>query len=172
MFFSQRGAEFMVAIVPGAQAPDLTLKSISGETLQLGKVLKSDTLALLVFFKVSCPVCQFTFPYLERIHRSYRQIPLWGVSQDDLDASMSFAKAYGCSFPIILDEDLSLTVRYGLTNVPSLFLIDSSGKVQLTSVGFVRDDLEQINERLAEVTGAPLKPVFTSADEVPALRPG
>lgn len=161
----------MAAIAPGTQAPDLSLKSTVGDSLNLNRALK-ESVAVLAFFKVSCPVCQFTFPYLERLHRAYPQVPIWGVSQDDLDASSSFAKTYGCSFPILLDEDLSLTVSYGLTNVPSLFLVDKSGKVELTSVGFVKDDLEQLNHKLAQLAGVPVKQLFSSADDVPALRPG
>ncbi len=162
----------MVAIIPGTQAPDLSLKTSGGTTLKLGKILQSESLVVLAFFKVSCPVCQFTFGYLERLHRAYPQIPIWGVSQDDLDATMSFARAYGCSFPILLDEDLRLTVKYELTNVPSLFLVDRSGQVRLTSVGFVKDDLEQINKSLSKTSGKPLKALFTDADDVPPLRPG
>ena len=38
------------------------------------------------FFKVSCPVCQLAFPYVERIFKAYKgpgKFTLVGVSQDD-----------------------------------------------------------------------------------------
>jgi len=162
----------MVAIIPGTQAPDLSLKTTGGVTLKLSKILQSESMVLLAFFKVSCLACQLAFPYLERLHRSYPQRAIWGVSQDDLDATTSFARTYGCSFPILLDEDLSLTVKYGLIIVPSIFLVDKSQIVQVTSEGFVKDDLEQINKSLSEGSGKPLKALFTEADYVPPLRPG
>lgn len=162
----------MVALAPGTKAPGLSLKTIDGNTLELSKVLQTESLALLAFFKVSCPVCQFTAPYLDRLHRAYPELPIWGVSQDDLDDSVQFARSYGCSFPILLDEDLSLSVNYGLTNVPSIFLVDKSEQVKLSSVGFVKEDLEQINRLFAEVSDKSLSILFTEADNVPALRPG
>lgn len=162
----------MVALVPGTQAPEITLKTTGGGTYNLSKNLQTGSLAVVAFFKTSCPVCQFTFPYLERLHRSYPQQPICGVSQDDLDSTVSFARAYGCSFPVLLDDDLSLTVKFGLTNVPSIFLVDRSGQVLISSVGFVKEDLEQINQSLSETSGKPLRALFSEADDVPALRPG
>ena len=51
---------------------------------------------------------------------------------------------------------------YGLTNVPSLFLVQPDGKIALSSVGWAKQDFEQ----LASVAGAP-KPMFTAKDAVP-----
>jgi peroxiredoxin len=162
----------MAAIVSGTQAPDFSLKTTRGVALKASKVLESEPLLLLAFFKVSCHACQLAFPYLERLHRAYPQRTIWGISQDDLDATMSFARTYGLSFPILLDEDLNLTVKYGLTIVPSIFLLDRARTVQVTSEGFVRDELEQINKSLWQGSGKPLKALFTEADYVPPLRPG
>ena len=162
----------MVAIVPGTQVSDVSLKTTGGATLTLSKVLQSESLIVLAFLKVSCPVCQFAFPYLERLHRAYPQRAIWGVSQDDLDNAMSFARAYGCTFPILLDEDLCVTTKFGVNIVPSIFLVDKSGQVKISSVGFTKDDLEQINKSLSEISDKPLKALFTEADDVPPLIPG
>jgi len=58
------------------------------------------------FFKVSCPVCQFTFPFLERLHKRYGGdgVTFLGISQDDARATQNFAKEYGVTFPLLLDE--------------------------------------------------------------------
>lgn len=162
----------MVALAPGTQAPLLALKGVDGQLYSLELTLRESAAVILAFFKVSCPVCQFAFPYLERLHRSYRALPIWGVSQDDADATSAFQRMFGLTFPMLLDEHLQATVSYDLTNVPSVFLISSDQVIRLTSVGFVKAELEQLNKELASYGQQPSAPLFTSADEVPELKPG
>lgn len=162
----------MVALMPGLAAPDVSLRTLQGGSLSLSSTLSNSKFVLLAFFRVGCPVCQFIFPYLERLHQANPEATIWGVSQDDEDATKTFIKTYGATFPVLLDERLQFTVNYGLTNVPSLFLVDSTGQVKLTSIGFVKDDLEEINQRLARLAGKTAKPLFTETDDVPAVRPG
>lgn len=162
----------MVALAQGTRAPVFTLKGVDGQTYNLESALKRHAVVLLAFFKVSCPVCQFSFPYLERLHRSYRTIPIWGISQDDADATIAFARMYGLTFPMLLDELLDTTVKYDLTNVPSLFLVSSDQLIKKTSVGFVKADLESLNSELATYAQQTVVPLFTAADEVPELKPG
>lgn len=162
----------MSVLMPGSKAPDFALQTAAGEKYSLSHALQSNDIAVLVFYKVSCPVCQFAMPYLERLHRSYPGVPLWGVSQDDSDATTSFAKMYGASFPMILDEHLASTVDYDLTNVPTTFVVESGGKIVQTISGFVKAELEELNDRMAAAAKSSVKPLFTEADEVPVLRPG
>ncbi|HMH78693.1 MAG TPA: redoxin domain-containing protein, partial [Candidatus Acidoferrum sp.] len=56
----------MSKIVPGNVAPGFSLKSIDGKEFALGSALQRGPV-VLAFFKVSCPVCKFTFPFLERV---------------------------------------------------------------------------------------------------------
>ena len=162
----------MVALVQGTKAPTLTLKAVDGPTYSLEETLKQSPIVVAAFFKVSCPVCQLSFPYLERLHRSYRSVPIWGISQDDVDPTMAFARMFGCTFPMLLDDILECTLHYELTNVPSIFLIDENRTIRESIVGFVKSDLERLNTELAQYAGVPAVPLFTAADEVPELKPG
>jgi peroxiredoxin len=162
----------MVALLEGTKAPAVSLTSIDGSAYSLYQTLKESQLILLAFTKASCPVCQLELPYLERLHRSYPNIPIWAVSQDDGDVTSGFAKMFGITFPMLLDLRLASTVDYGLTIVPSLFLVGADGTIRQTIVGFVKNDLEKLNLELAMASGYSSKPLFSSADEVPAVKPG
>ena len=105
--------------------------------------------ALLAFFKVSCPVCQFTFPFLERIAKS-GSLRVFGVSQDDAKATARFAKEFEVTFPMLLDEERTgypASNAFGVSTVPTLFLIDASGVVALSSEGFLKRDLADLGRR-------------------------
>ena len=162
----------MVALTEGTKAPSFTLKGIDSVSYSLQSTLRHHSVVLLSFFKVSCPVCQLTLPYLERLHRSYRSVPIWGISQDDADATQAFARMYGLTFPMLLDEGLDSTVNYDLTNVPSIFLVSSEQIIVQTTVGFVKANLEQLSVLLARANQQVEVPLFSAADEVPELKPG
>ena len=74
----------MAALTVGTKAPEFELTTLDGKRFVLSEVLSRGPV-VLAFFKVSCPVCQFAFPYLERLHKAYRQqgYTLVGVSQND-----------------------------------------------------------------------------------------
>jgi peroxiredoxin len=162
----------MVALLEGTQAPDLSLTALDGSRYSLYQRLRESPVVLLAFFKVSCPVCHLEFPYLERLHRSYPKMPIWGVSQDDVDSTVTFCKMYGVTFPSLIDSTLASSQHYGITHVPSVFLIGNDRTIRQTIVGFHKSDLDRLGKELAMQAGMTYKPVFTEADEVPEMKPG
>ena len=131
---------------------------------------------MLAFFKVSCPVCQFAFPYLERLHKAYRQkgFTLVGISQNDAKETAAFNKEFGVTFPVLLDELSRYPVSnaYGLTNVPTLFWVAPDGEIEVSSVGWMKADFEQINRKMADAGKILAAPVFKPGESVPDFRAG
>src|SRR6202041_3850729 len=131
-------------------APDFTLEGTDGKNHSLSEALKKGPV-LVAFFKVSCPVCQFTFPFLERLHKRYggEGVTFLGISQDDARATRRFAEDYGVTFPMLRDEEgYPVSNGYGLTNVPTTFLIDSDASMRGVCHGFNKVDLESIANEL------------------------
>lgn len=164
----------MTNIVAGNLAPDFSLKSLDGKQFSLKSSIQTGPV-VVAFFKVSCPVCQFTFPFLERLFQRYagNNVTILGVSQNDARETKDFAKEYGVTFPMLLDEKgYPVSNAYALTNVPTIFLIDSDGSVKVSSMGFVKKDLETIADALADRRQIPHAAFFASTESVPANRPG
>jgi len=130
---------------------------------------------LVAFFKVSCPTCQYAFPYIERIHQQLRAhgIQVWAVSQDNAKNSRSFAEEYGLTFPIIIDDHpYDVSDAYGLTHLPTMFLIDPQGQIVLTTDGFDKKDLLAVHRWLAEFSSANPPALFLPTERVPEFKPG
>ncbi len=159
----------MSALEPGKIAPEFALPSVNGETISLQAALKRGPV-IAAFFKVSCPTCQYTFPYLERIHKAYagEKVTVFGVAQNERADTAAFAKKFGITFPLCLDDTDSYPVsnQYGLTNVPTIFFISPSGKIEITSVGWLRVDIDDISNRLASASGIPLAKIFPRGEDV------
>jgi peroxiredoxin len=169
------GPQDMAALTAGTKAPEISLAAVDGKTFSLQNALKRGPV-VAAFFKVSCPVCQYTSPYLERLHQAYgdQKITIVGISQDDKRNTNAFLKEYGVTFPTLLDDPNGYAVSnaYGLTNVPTWFLIGHDGQIEITSVGWVKTEMEDLSRRLAEAQQTSPRPLFQAGEDVRDFRPG
>jgi peroxiredoxin len=150
----------------GDKAPEFTLPDLDGVRRTLPDLLARGPV-LLAFYKVSCPTCQFTLPFLERASTD-RRVSVYGVSQDNAGETVDFQNRYGLTFPTLLDgraEGYSASNAYKLTHVPTLYLVEADGRISWASSGFVKGELEEINRRFDAG-------MFLPGEQVPERRPG
>src|ERR1700730_9186471 len=117
------GGRQMGALPAGEIAPAFSLKNVDGRQVSLAEALKKGPV-LAAFFKVNCPTCQFTFPFLERLHETYgdSKFTVWGISQNDTADTREFCREFGIKFPALLDRHgYPASNDYGITHVPILF---------------------------------------------------
>jgi peroxiredoxin len=164
----------MTNIVSGNRAPGFSLRALDGKEYSLADLLERGPV-VAAFFKISCPVCQFTFPFLERLYQRYggNDVTFLGISQDDARATKEFAKEYGATFPMAPDEKgYPVSNAYGLTNVPTIFMIGADGTAKVSCTGFDKKALETIASELAQQKKISLAPLFRSNEAVPDQKPG
>src|SRR6185295_9075194 len=106
----------------GARAPEFKLQTLDGKGSQTLSAARAGGRVLLAFYKVSCPVCQYSLPFLERIHRESKGTArMFAISQDDASDTRKFHKEFGITMPALLDSEeqgYPASNAYGLTNVP------------------------------------------------------
>ncbi len=165
----------MAALTTGTRAPEFELKSIGGKRFVLRDELAQGPV-VLVFFKVSCPTCQYALPFFERLGRTYggKGVRVIGISQNNLKETVAFTKEFGISFPVLLDDTDKYPVSnaYGLTNVPSIFWIAQGGEIEISSVGWIKADFEEINRKMAESGKLAPAMVFKPGEDVRDFRAG
>jgi peroxiredoxin len=138
---------------------------LDGSETALGDLIEPGAV-LLVFFKITCPVCQLSMPFLERLHAAGLRI--YGISQDGPEDTREFKRHFGASFPTLLDsedEGFPASHAYGISSVPSMFLVEMDGLVSRAIEGWNRADMEG----LGELAGMSL---FRPEDNVPAWKAG
>jgi peroxiredoxin len=153
-------------LAPGQPAPGFALQALDGPHRSLTEILSNGP-AVLAFFKTTCPVCQFTFPFLERLHRS-SGAQVIGISQDDAADTREFMNEFGCTFPVLLDTEGSFPASnaYGISYVPSVFLVRPDGVIARSFDGWSRSDVEAVASELG--AASPIR----AGESVPAFRPG
>ncbi len=112
----------------------------------------------IVFFRVSCPTCKLTLPYLHRLG-----MKVLGISQDGAEETEKFARDYGVRVEWVRDgveDGYPLSNEYGITNVPTLFVLDGEGKVKQRVDGFDKEAFEDLGLE------------FDASEIVPRFKPG
>jgi peroxiredoxin len=169
------GGRTMAALLPGTSAPDFTLPILDGKKFSLREALTRGPV-VAAFFKISCPVCQYALPFLDRIFKAYgnKNVTIVGVSQNERKDTAAFIREYEITLPVLLDDTNTYPVSnaYGLTNVPTVFWIAQDGEIEISSVGWVRKEIEDINRRAAGATGDGAKPVFQPGEQVAEFKAG
>ena len=150
----------------GERAPEFRLSLLGGGTATLQEILSRGP-ALLAFFKVSCPICQLTFPYLERIHAA-GTLPVYGISQNDAKDTREFNVDFGVTFPALLDSErdgFEASNAFGISSVPTLFLVERDGTVSRAIEGWSKKEMEWLGAQAGAA-------VFRQGDNVPEWKAG
>jgi peroxiredoxin len=165
----------MAALAVATKAPEFDLKTLDRKRFSLNDELTRGPV-VLVFFKISCPTCQYALPFFERLYQAYAHqgVNLVGISQNDAKETTAFNKEFGITFPVLLDDAHSYPVSnaYGLTNVPTIFWIAQDGDIEVSSVGWLKADFEEINRRMAEAGKITPSTVFQPGEDVRDFRAG
>jgi peroxiredoxin len=155
-------------LAAGQNAPDFAAEDLARGMWSLGEALQRGPV-VLAFFKASCPTCQLTLPFLQRLKDGEgEQAPqLIAVSQDDATGTAQFHTRFQLSMRTVLDKAPAYPASnaFRIAHVPSLFLIEPGGRISMAVEGFSKADLEKLGERFGV---AP----FGTKDRVPVLQPG
>lgn len=112
----------------GRTMPDVRRPTVQGPTFDTassnGRVLVVD------FFAAYCRPCQRALPAVEALHAAHPEVAFLGVSLDDApDAAMAMVARHHLTFPVVHDAGHVLAGRFRVTDLPSSFVVDATGRI-------------------------------------------
>ena len=125
-----------------AKAPDFTLPDLNGETFHLKA--ERGKMVLIIFTTTWCPSCRESIPTYRDIHQAYGGKGLVVVNvdiQEPLERVNQFAKTNQIPYRVLLDEDGTVGMAYGIVGVPSLVLINQDGETISSDTSLILDIL-------------------------------
>ncbi len=162
----------MTTLAIAASAPAFSLKGLDDKSYTLYK--DPALVTAVVFFKTTCPTCRLAWSYLEKLYQSYQKagLAVWGISQHDAKRSAEFALENGSTFPILIDDDWRVSKQYDPDFVPTLFLIESTGKIIDRVVSFDKAGLNRISQTIAARLDVAAETIAPENDGNPPFKPG
>ena len=148
---------------PGQRAPSFTLpEMVSGQPVgdpwTAGRVV-------LAFFKVTCPTCQMAAPKVRALADA--GVPVTAIGQDPPPKLAAYADRYGQAVPTLSEPPpYRVADAFGVTAVPTLFVVSEEGVVEDKVGGWDRDGWNRVAASFG--TG----PVSKPGDGLPPFRPG
>ena len=124
------------------------------------------------FYKVTCPVCQMAAPVAQALADG-RLDRFVGIGQDPREKLDAFARTYGLGFHSLSEPPpYRLSNAYGITVVPTMFLVGMDGMIVDSVWSWDRDGYGRVNQELAELAGAVPADLRKVTASLPVFRPG
>ena len=109
----------------GEVAPQFRLPRIDGGELELADL--KGRRVLLVFSDPNCGPCDELAPGLQQIHAERPDLQVLMVSRRDMEATGAKAATLGLTFPIVLQRQWEISLKYAMFATPIAYLIDEQG---------------------------------------------
>jgi len=140
----------------GATAPEFQLPRIDGGELSLAELRGGRV--LLVFSDPDCGPCDELAPRLQELHRQRPDLRVLIVSRRDPEASRAKAAKLGLTFPIVLQKQWEVSLKYGMFATPIGYLIDEQG-VLASDVAVGVEPILSLAEAASSATAADAEPL-------------
>ncbi len=119
---------------------DFRLKAVDGRTIGpkdfRGRVVVVD------FWATWCIPCHRQAEILESLHKEYKgkSVQFLAANVGDDEATVrSFLKSRPIPYPVLLDPEGKVSIQMGVLALPTLIVIDKTGKVSYTNAGVTEE---------------------------------
>src|SRR5271168_739364 len=139
-------------------APDFQLQTLDGKSLKLADA--NGKVVLLNFWATWCGPCRMEIPELIALQKQYKnslQIISLLVDVDDVQDAKKFVHDAGINYPVAVATD-EVRIRYGgVSALPTLFVLDTQGRIVQKHVGLYDARLYELETRALLNLAIPLK---------------
>jgi peroxiredoxin len=118
-------------------APDFSLRDLDGNVRRLASF--RGRVVLVSFWATWCPPCRTEMPLMEALYQAYKEhdFEVVAVASDVQGAEVvqPFVTQLHLSFTTLLDTTGQVTRLYGVTSLPTTYLLDREGRLVTVAIG-------------------------------------
>lgn len=118
----------------GQVAPDFKLTSLNGREVSLSSLRGQHV--LIDFWATWCPPCKKALPHIQALSKGTKGLVVLTVNAEPASIAKPFLKRNGFTFTTLVDADRRVSADYGVTAIPTTFIITPDGTVARQMVGY------------------------------------
>jgi peroxiredoxin len=121
----------------GEPAPPFLLERLDGGQARFPEQFRGQVVAVR-FWADWCPFCEGEMKLLEPVYRQYRErgLTILAVNvRQDRDTARAFIEKLGISYDTLLDFEGEVARSYGVSGLPTTFIIDPKGVLRNRIIG-------------------------------------
>jgi len=118
-------------------------------------------------------------PHIERLHKDFKDkgLVVLGVNNEEVEVAREFVKKKGYTFTTLVDEGKEVSMKYGVSGIPQVFIIDREGKIKWHALGYgpgreveLRSAVEKILKGVDPTSPVSLRAGVTMSPEEKGLK--
>lgn len=125
-------------------APDFTVYDASGNEVKLSDFLGKPV--VLNFWASWCGPCKSEMPGFDNLYQKYgdqvqfMMVNLTDGASETVESASSFISDNGYTFPVFYDSDSNGAYTYGISSIPTTFLINKKGELSAYAMGAISEE--------------------------------
>tara|TARA_R100001377_G_scaffold81028_3_gene60297 strand:- start:1360 stop:1866 length:507 start_codon:yes stop_codon:yes gene_type:complete len=143
-----------LAVEEGDTAPSFTLPDIQADKPAISLEALRGKTVYVDFWASWCAPCLRSMPLINELYGKYRDqgFEVIAINVDDpLEDGQDFLLDNPLDYLIAADTDNTVLNEFGVTGMPTSFLIDKEGTVRMVHMGFRGNDIEIIEAAVVEL---------------------
>lgn len=147
----------MTAARAGAQLPDLTLKSIDGQTIKTQDLDNDGKPFIIDFFATWCKPCNRELSAIADVYEEWQEetgVKLYAVSIDkaqNTNKVKPLVDQHGWEYDVLLDPNSDFLRALGGTSIPYVIIVDGSGQIVYKHSGYTEGAEQEIIDKVREL---------------------
>ena len=126
----------------GELAPEFAARDLNSGKI-ISNAIFREHMTLLVFLTTRCEACRNLAPSLVRAAREHeRDAKIVIVCSGPGDECTMFAREFGLSMPVVVDQDQQIFTAYRIRRTPIALLVDNDGRARIQGIANDGQQLE------------------------------
>ena len=140
-----------------AQLPSVTLKDISGNTINTAELQNDGKPFIIDFFATWCKPCNRELDAISEVYEEWQEetgVKIIAISIDqaqNINKVKPLVDSHGWEYEVLLDPNSELKQALAIQNIPYVLIVDGKGNIVYRHMGYTDGAEEELIEKVREL---------------------